>query len=224
MTREPVATYRLDPETSSFVIENYNWAKPFSDFFPGIAGTWGIPIWLYYVNRGQAVSSFGVRDKDGQILEFYSFNKAMMRVAREGFRTFLRLDRTTTYEPFQKTDREDVHQSMVVSASELVLREVHAGLGLEIEVVYYPLPNLRIAALAREVRVRNVSKQRREIECVDGLPRILPYGLDQARIKGIPRHIEGMMGVVDCDGVPMYRLKQTPDDSEQVAEISGGHF
>jgi hypothetical protein len=224
MTHAPIATYRLDPETSSFVVENYNWAKPFSNFFPGIAGKWGIPLWLYYVNRGQAVSSFGVRDKDGQILEFYSFNKAMMRVGREGFRTFLRLDRTTTYEPFQKTDQVDVRQTLVVSASELVLRETHETLGLEIEVAYFPLPNLRIAGLARELRVRNLTSQPRQVECIDGLPRILPYGLDQARIKGIPRHIEGMMGVVDCDGIPMYRLKQTPDDSEHIAEISGGHF
>jgi hypothetical protein len=224
MTSTPIATYRLDPTTSSFVVENYNWAKPFSNFFPGIAGKWGIPMWLYYVNRGQAVSSFGVRDKDGQILEFYSFNKAMMRVAREGFRTFLRIDRATTYEPFQKTDDREVRQTMVVSASELVLREIHATLGLEIEVTYFPLPNLRIAGLARQLRVRDLTNQPRELECIDGLPRILPYGLDQARIKGIPRHIEGMMGVVDCDGVPMFRLKQTPDDSEHVAKLSGGHF
>ncbi|MBA3397372.1 MAG: hypothetical protein H0T89_32395 [Deltaproteobacteria bacterium] len=218
-----VASLRLDPATSSFVIDNYNWAPPFSNFFPGIAGMWGIPIWLYYVNRGQAVSSFGVRDKDGQILEFYSFNKAMMRVAREGFRTFLRID-GATYEPFQKTDRPDVVQTMVVSAAELVLRERDEARKLEIEVVYFPLPNLRIAGLAREVRVRDLAGDRRTIECVDGLPRILPYGLDQARIKGIPRHIEGMMGVVDCGGVPVFRLKQTADDSEQVAKLSGGHF
>jgi len=224
MSRHPVASYRLDPETSSFIVENYNWASPFSNFLPGIAGPWGIPIWLYYVNRGQAVSSFGVRDKDGQILEFYSFNKAVMRVAREGFRTFLRLDHEACYEPFHKTADPGIEQRLVVSAAELVLRETHAALGLEIEVAYFPLPNLRLGCLAREVRIRNTGRAMREVECVDGLPRILPYGLDQARIKGIPRHIEGMMGVIDADGVPLFRLKQTADDSEQVAKLSGGHF
>ncbi len=100
-------------------VENYNWADPFSNFFPGIAGNRGIPLWLYYVSRGQAVSSFGVRDKDGQILEFYSFNKAVMRVAREGFRTFVRLDGGEVYEPFQKTSDARIRQQLVVSAAEL---------------------------------------------------------------------------------------------------------
>jgi hypothetical protein len=224
MARRPIATYRLDPATSTFSIEHYNWAPPLSNFFPGIAGPWGVPLWLYYVNRGQAVSSFGVRDKDGQILEFYSFNKATMRVAREGFRTFLRIDGKTLHEPFVKTDRPGVTQTMVMSAAELVLRERDDRLGLEIEVAYFSLPNLRIAGLARELRIRNLSRRPRRIECIDGLPRILPYGLDQARIKGIPRHIEGMMGVADVDGAPVFRLKQTPDDTEHVAEITGGHF
>ena len=83
MTR-PRTTYALDLDTSSFVIEEYNWAPAFSNFLPGIAGAWGIPLWAYYVNRGQAMTSVGVRDKDGQILEFYSLNKAVMRIEREG--------------------------------------------------------------------------------------------------------------------------------------------
>ena len=71
--------YYLDCE-KRFVIENYNWAKPFSSFFPGIAGKWGVPLWAYYVNRGQCVSSIGVRDKDNAIVEFFSFNKACQMV------------------------------------------------------------------------------------------------------------------------------------------------
>ncbi len=41
--------YYLD-KSGEFVIENYNYAKPFFSFFPGIAGTWGIPAWVFYVN------------------------------------------------------------------------------------------------------------------------------------------------------------------------------
>ena len=51
-----------------FVIENYHLAKPFSSFFPGIAGLWGIPAWVFYVNRGQGIASFGIRDKDHPIM------------------------------------------------------------------------------------------------------------------------------------------------------------
>ncbi|MBX3225789.1 MAG: hypothetical protein KIT84_30570 [Labilithrix sp.] len=224
MTRREEASFRLDPITSSFVVDDYNWATPFSNFFPGIAGKWGVPLWLYYVNRGQAVSSFGARDKNGQILEFQSFNHAVARVGWEGFRTFLRIDGGATYEPFRKTRDPAIRQTMAISASELVLTERNEALGLEIEVTYSALPNLRIAGLARRLRVRDLGGRRRRVECVDGLPRILPSGLDHASIKGIPRHIEGMFGVVDQKGVPLFRLKQTPEDSERVGRIEGGHF
>jgi hypothetical protein len=102
MTRTP--RFALDPVTSAFVIDEYNWARPFSNFLPGIAGQYGIPLWLFYVNRAQVVSSMGVRDKNGQILEFYSFNKAHARAAREGFRTFVRRGRA----PFTAVDPEAV--------------------------------------------------------------------------------------------------------------------
>ena len=187
--KRPHPSYRLDPETSSFIIDHYNWAESFSNFFPGIAGKWGIPLWVFYVNRGQAVCSFGVRDKDGQILEFYSFNKAVMRVAREGFRTFLKFDGNPCYEPFQKTEKPGIHQSMIISSSELIIRERNQPLRFEIEVSYYPLPNLPIAALAREVRIRNLSRRSRSLEWIDGAPRMLPFGLDEKRIKHIPEDI-----------------------------------
>ncbi|MFH1725672.1 MAG: cellobiose phosphorylase [Elusimicrobiota bacterium] len=222
--KRPRATYRLDPDASSFVIENYNWAEPFSNFLPGIAGKWGIPLWVYYVSRAQAVCSAGVRDKDGQILEFYSFNKALMRVAREGFRTFIKLDGGPAYEPFRKTDRPGILQTMMVSSAELRLRERNRPLRLEIEVAYFTLPNFPVAALCRDVRIRNLADEERRIEWVDGAPRVLPYGLDQARIKSIPRHIEGMMGVGSFAGIPLFRLKQTADDVERVARVTGGHF
>ncbi len=224
MDREPRPHAALDPETGSFIIEGYNWAAPFSSFLPGIAGLFGVPTWAYYVSRGQAMASFGVRDKNGQILEFQSFNQACMRVAEEGFRTFLRFEDGTVHEPFVKTEDPDVEQQMRIRPEELVLRERHRRLGLEIEACYFGVPNMRVAALARQVRLRNTGDTARSIDWVDGLGRILPYGLDQARIKGIPRHIEGMMGIGVHAGTPLFRLKQTPDDSERVGAVVGGHF
>lgn len=97
----PRAQYYFDRD-HRFVVDNYNWAKPFSNFFPGIAGKWGIPMWIYYVSKAQAVCSLGVHDKDHAILEFLSFNKACQTVGKEGFRTFVKLDGASVYEPFQK--------------------------------------------------------------------------------------------------------------------------
>ena len=217
-------TYALDPRTSSFVIEEYNWAPAFSNFLPGIAGAWGIPLWAYYVNRGQAMTSVGVRDKDGQILEFYSLNKAVMRIEREGFRTFIRIDGGPVYEPFRKTERTGISQTMIISSAELVLRERNEPLGFEIEVTYFTLPNLPVAAMTRQVRLRNLAARRRRFEWLDGAARIIPFGVGLARSKAIPRHIEAMMGVSNIRGIPLFRLKQKPEDLAQVGSLSGGHF
>ena len=50
------AKYSLH-KNGNFIIEDYNNTKAFSNFFPGIAGIWGIPMWVFYVNRGQCISS-----------------------------------------------------------------------------------------------------------------------------------------------------------------------
>ena len=59
-----------------FVIENYLERSAFSNFLPGLAGKNGIPLWAFYVNRGQGISSFGLQDKNHPIMEFYPANKA----------------------------------------------------------------------------------------------------------------------------------------------------
>ena len=62
-------TYYLD-DNGAFIIEDYQHVKLFADFFPGVSGLYGVPMWAFYVNRGQAVSSFGIESKDKAILEF----------------------------------------------------------------------------------------------------------------------------------------------------------
>lgn len=214
----------LDSDTGRFVVENYNWARPFSNFLPGIAGRWGVPLWLYYVNRGQVVSSMGVKDKNGQILEFYSFNKACMRIFQEGFRTFLREARKPLYEPFRKRRAEKVSQILHMGRADLSIEETDPEAGWQIRIDYFPLPNLPFAALVRRLSIRNLTRRSRTIAFLDGAVRVLPTGVDLQRIKGIPRHIEGMMGVERIAGCEVFRLRQTPDDKEEVGKIEGGNF
>src|SRR3989344_626283 len=95
--------YELTPD-GRFVIKQYNDKKPFSNFLPGIAGLFGTPMWVFYVNRGQGIASFGIRNKDGAILEFFPANKAYQPVTRLGFRTFIKLKtrgKKVCYEPFK---------------------------------------------------------------------------------------------------------------------------
>ncbi len=215
--------YAFD-EQQRFVIENYNWSKTFSNFLPGIAGQWGIPFWCYYVNRNQAICSLGIHDKNHQILEFRSFNRALTLVGSEGFRTFLKIDNGAVYEPFQKSTDTNLSQRMLVSPGELELRETNAATRLETGVLYFPLVHDRVPALIRRLSLKNSSDQPMHIELADGLPHILPYGIDHTIMQTIPRHIEGMIKVDDHRGIPLFKLKQTPGDVERVAELQGGNF
>jgi hypothetical protein len=222
MTKQQVRYY-FDSDYR-FVVENYNWAKAFSNFLPGIAGKWGIPMWVYYVSKAQAICSIGIQDKDHAIMEFLSFNKACQSVGKEGFRTFIRLDQGQVYEPFQKVDDDGITQRMIVSLSELELREVNTELGIEMKVVYFPLVNMPIAGLVREVTITNISREARGIEVIDGVSRVLPYRMSFEHAKVIARHIEGMMGVFDVAGIPLFRLKQSPEDTARVAKVVGGNY
>ncbi len=218
----PTVRYRLDAD-DRFIIEGYNWAKAFSNFFPGIAGKWGVPLWAYYVSKGQAVCSVGYRDKNGQILEFDSFNKASLRVPQEGYRTFLRLD-GKLHEAFRRTRDTSIHQQMAISPGELELVERNEAAGYELTVTYFPIVNRPVGGFVREVRLRNTSKAERRVEWVDGVGRILPSGMDQNHIKFIARHIEAMMGGIRVEGFPLFRLKQSAADSERIEGIQGGNY
>jgi hypothetical protein len=77
-------------DNGEFVITDYNYSKPLANFFPGIAGKYGIPMWVFFVNRGQCVSSFGTDGKDCAILEFQAANKAWQSTSLLGFRTFIK--------------------------------------------------------------------------------------------------------------------------------------
>lgn len=204
-------------------IENYNWAQPFSNFLPGIAGEIGIPMWVYYVNRSQAVCSFGTHDKDHAIMPFRSFNKACQSVGHRGFRTFIHVE-DTHHEPFRKTTCTQIHQRMSISASELRLCEANSTNAVDVEVCYFTLPNCPLPGLVRRLKVKNRADQPRHFSIIDGLSRILPFGVRFEHSKVIARHIESMMGVTHMGGFPIFQLKQTTEDIESVGLLEAGHY
>ncbi|MFC1645588.1 hypothetical protein ACFL2Y_00195 [Candidatus Omnitrophota bacterium] len=214
-----------------FVIENYNFSKPFSSFFPGIAGLYGIPMWAFYVNRGQGMCSFGTRSKDQPILEFLPANKAYQMVFQRGFRTFIKIkekDKTNYYEPFQNSlNNLSFKRSnrMIIEFSELGLEEENLSLGLDVKVNYFPIPSDNFAGLVRILSLKNTSKKVKAIELIDGLPMCIPYGLNNMFLKKLSRTIEAWMGVENLENkAPFYRLKVDPIDRSEVIHVKKGNF
>lgn len=125
-------------------MKDYGRKSVFSGFLPGIAGKCGIPMWCFYVNRGQGVVSFGIEDKEHAIMEFYPAHVAYQNVKRTGFRTFIKKD-GQFYELFSG---EELAQEMEIGRNHMQILEENQESGLQTKVIYYVLPEEPVAALA----------------------------------------------------------------------------
>lgn len=203
-----------------FVIRDYQKQKPFASFLSGIAGPMGIPMWAFYVNRGQLMASFGIRDKNGQMLEFYPANQAYHYVYVNGFRTFVKVD-GTVHAFFDETN---AGQSMHVSRDQVSIKETSKALGLDVTVTYYTLPTERVAALVRKVEIQNLKAEPRQIEIIDGLAQILPSGLDHGAYKAVSNVLQSWMSALHQDGYVFYKLRASTGDTAEIKAMHEGNF
>ncbi|MEA3286152.1 MAG: hypothetical protein U9Q77_02080 [Candidatus Marinimicrobia bacterium] len=213
------------------MINNYNSAKPFSSFFPGIAGKMGVPMWVFYVNRGQCICSMGVQDKENPIMEFLPANWAYQLVSTQGFRTFLKFPKesdTNYYEPFQEhyRDREIIRtQTMHIAPSHLTLVEENETLGLKFRVEYNSVPEDNYAGLIRNLSITNLNNLSISFDGLDGLPLIIPYGIGNNGLKQMRRLMEAFVEVSNYDQIaPLFKAKVEPADRPDVQLIRKGNF
>ena len=208
-------------EQKKYIMKDYGRKSTFASFLPGIAGLHGIPIWCYYVNRGQGVVSFGVDNKDGAIMEFYPAHTAYQNVKRTGFRTFLRKDGNYS----ECFSQEKWEQEMEIGMNSLSLRERNGEEKLLAEVDYFILPGEKIGALVRKVTVTNEDDREISLEILDGMPALIPYGVEMDSMKNMTQTAKAWMQVEDLDGnAPFFRVRASMDDSAAVREIKGGNF
>jgi len=225
------AIYSILPD-GGFVIENYNYANTFSSFFPGIAGLNGIPLWAFYVNKGQCIASFGIQDKDKAIQEFFPANKSYQNTSRLGFRTFIKFKREhgfIYYEPFQNSLLNKAFaltNKMIIRPYELEIEETNKTLGISVKVIYYTLPNENVPAIVRHVSIRNLNPSKDlNLEVLDGLPVILPYGMNQYVVKNMTRTAEAWMVSKHLNSkVGFYKVRVELDDRPEVVEVNEGNF
>lgn len=200
-----------------YIQPEYGRQPTFSSFLPGIAGPWGIPAWCNYNNRGQAVCSFGVQDKDHAILEFTAASTAYQRTALTGFRTFIKENQRVT-EPFA-----DGTGTMIVEPNTLSL--AWSNERFSVEVLYFTLPNERMAGLCRKLRITNVSVQSMHIELLDGLTTMVPYGISDEKLKQEAQLSTAWMQVENLEeNLPYFRVRASLEDSAKVTAVEGGNF
>ncbi len=208
-------------EQKKYRMKDYGRKSTFASFLPGIAGLHGIPIWCYYVNRGQGVVSFGVDNKDCAIMEFYPAHTAYQNVKRTGFRTFLRKDGSYS----ECFSQEKWEQEMEIGMNSLSLLEENEEEKLRTNVEYFILPGEKIGALVRKVSVTNEDEREISLEILDGMPALIPYGVDADSMKNMTQTAKAWMQAEDLEGnAPFFRVRASMDDSAAVREIAGGNF
>lgn len=206
-----------------FVIENYQSKPPFSSFLPGIAGLYGIPIWAFYVNRGQGIACFGIRDKNGAIMEYHPADNSYLLVDRIGFRTFIRTEGRVR--EFFSVRNENASQRMEIEPHCFRILEDDRKLKIRIKITYFNLPNEPLGALVRRVELEDYSGKKRKIEISDGLPRILPAGLSHDAVKAVSNLMRSWIEVRNLENkIPYYKMRATTADSPDVSVFEEGNF
>lgn len=222
--------YRLKDQ-GEFVIYDYNAAKPWASFFPGIAGLYGIPLWAFYVNRGQCIVSCGIRSKDEAIMEYLPANKAYQLAPTQGFRTFIKVKNKKGFcfcEPFSPSAGvldPRIKNKMTVSPHALEIEEENPPLGLKTRVSYFPVVGEPFAGLVRELTIENTLRKPASFELMDGLGVIIPAGVNNWCLKEMSRTIEAWMGVdIIGPGLAVYKVTTDPSDTAQVAFVKEANF
>lgn len=216
-------------DNNEFIIEDFQSLSPFSSFLPGIAGKDGIPLWAFYVNRGQAMAGFGIRDKDAAMTEFFPGDKAYQMVPLQGFRTFIKLrkkEEQIVFEPFSFTsDNKTVREQLKINENHLILKYYNEKYGLILTVEYFTLPKAPLAGLVREVSLENNDEEEKDIEIIDGLATILPGGLPNASYKEIGNTLKSWFDVETIDNqFNFYHLRGSIADNANVSQIYDGNF
>ncbi|MFA5879757.1 MAG: cellobiose phosphorylase [Candidatus Margulisiibacteriota bacterium] len=220
--------YRLKDD-GTFIIENYNFAKSFSSFLPGIAGLTGKPLWCFYVNRGQGICSFGVENRDNPIMEFFPANQAYQFATQIGFRTFYKIankENNFCTEAFKNIRSHRIKQEMQITSYDVSFEERNFETGLLTKVTFFTLPNTKFPGLVRKVSVTNIGTEPKKFEILDGLPKIMPFGMIEFFCKNMSRTSEAWMGVTNLEEnfIPFYKLKVLPLDEAKVKIIEKGNF
>jgi len=235
---------KLFDDLNRYVFEDYDARSTFASFLPGVAGYFGKPVWAFYVNRGQGISTFGTLSKEYPMLEFNAANKAYQSTPFVGFRTFIRGSRglkkeSFNVEPFapsnsRNPDKKDDDPTkpkriMFVGNNEMEIRETDSVNDITTSVEYFVLPEEKFASLIRRSTFKNNGSGPVTLDILDGLAKMEPAGgrLDWG-LKEMGRTLEGWFGVYHAeDGdltMPFYKMSTEPSDKASVVIEYAGHY
>ena len=103
--------------------------------------------------------------------------------------------------------------------------ETNEKYGIEVTVNYYVLPNESIGALVRQVSVKNIGDSAKEVQVIDGLPKIITYGIANGEFKEMSNLFKSWADIRNLENkVPYYTLRASTKDSAEVSDVEGGYY
>lgn len=228
----------LFDDIGRYIMRNYDDIKPSANFLAGLGGIWGVPMWAFYVNRGQGITAFGIQNKDGAIAKFNTAEKAYQQTPFTGFRTFVKGSRngllSFTHMPFfpngYMAKEEKPVRNMMIGMSEMEIEETSSTLGLKTNVLYFSVPDEDFPSLVRRTTFTNLdTTSDLTLDILDGLAKLIPSGLPNGNLDAIGRTMEAWMNVYNVaseNGItePFFHVSQSTGDVAQVQIIKDGHF
>ncbi len=205
-------------QNGRYTLTGYQRMEPFCSFLPGVAGEKGVPMWCYYVNRGQCISSFGIEDKDHAIMEFFPAHQAYQYTGRVGFRTFLKVNGQAV-EPFSDAATQ---QDMQIGMNDLCISDLCAG--VKTDITYFTLPEERGAALVRMVTLTNTTGQQMQLDLLDGMPALMPFGINLHNTKHMTQTAKAWMQAEKDGSTAYFRVRASMEDTSDVQQVLGVNF
>jgi hypothetical protein len=195
-------TSKLFDNNGRYIFRDYDEAKPMSNFLAGLGGYWGVPMWAFYVNRGQGITSFGVQNKDGAIAKFNTAEKAYQQTPFTGFRTFVKGNKGgkkfshMPFFPIVDKDIEKPVRTMMIGMNEMELEEISSSHGLKTNILYFTPPDEDFPSLIRSTTFSNLdSSDSLHLDVLDGLGKLIPSGLPNWNLDAMGRTMEAWMNV-----------------------------
>ena len=153
-------------------------------------------------------------------MEFRPAHTAWQDVQTKGFRTFLKYHGHVSELFVNARDKQ-----MLLGANSLMLQCRETDAPVRAQVQYFILPNACVGALARALTIENTGNGVLDLEVLDGLPAIVPYGIGDWHLKCMTQTARAWMETVGGEtGVPRYRVRASLEDSARVEPITGFAF
>jgi len=224
-------------QSGRFTMRNFDTSKPVADFLNGLGGIWGVPLWAFYVNRGQVITSFGRQNKDGAIEKFVTAEKAYEQTPYTGFRTFVKGTRGgkqfvhMPFFPFGMGSKSSdaISRDLMIGRNEVEIEEVEPSLGLQTNVLYFTPPDEDYPSLIRSTTFTNLDPTSDlVIDVLDGLAKLIPNGFNNGVIDAMGRTMEAYMRVYNVGEQsikePFFHASQSIADTALVSQIVDGQF